>query len=496
MTTRPGPSPGARAGIPAPRPLRSLASPASQGLVAVAFAVTAGALADQLGNPLWFAALTGALLLGVVLGLQLDLRRVLETVPGVVLGLTTLVILSALWAVVLSTMAVELPYELVPLAALVAFGTDWWWVERLRPATVASGIGLVPLLGDDVAAALPFAVVWFAVAAAALWSLRGDTDRAIPTPVPLAGPSGAAPETGAGRTAAAVVASWLLAVALVAGGSLLPGLFRSPELDGGLGGAPSAVGPGSGGGGNSGPGGTIDPGGLEGDLDGDGIRDDMQDAPSRDVDGDGIPDRDIDGDGIPDVDLDGDGIPDIDRDGDGVPDDPSRGASTIPDPDGVLGPDETGLPADDANGRVTILRVVGIGLAVLLAAALIALVVRALARGRDRRQALAARPWPIRLAERLEREGARRGRSRRRDEPVTRYADVLAGDVLAHDLLAEVGTALSAALFGAAPPADATGAWAAQIVDEAVEANPAPGRLDAVRDRLRRRRADGPAEPA
>jgi len=488
VTTRPGPAQEARAGVPAPRPLRSLASPAGQGLAAVAFAVTFAGLADRLGSSLWFAALTGALLLGIVLGLQLDLRRVLETLPGLVLGLTTLIVLSVLWAVILSTLAVELPYELVPLAALVAFGTDWWWVERLRPATVASGIALVPLLGDDVAAALPYALAWFAVAAAALWVLRRDADRALPTPVPLAGTSGAAPETGAGRTVAAVVASWLVAVALVAGASLLPGLFRSPEGGGGLGVDPSAVGSGAGSGGDSSSGGAIDPGdleGLEGDLDGDGVRDDLEDAPSRDVDGDGIPDRDIDGDGIPDVDLDGDGVPDIDRDGDGVPD--TGSATSVPPTvadDGSAGDQGSGA-AEPTDGS-TLLKVLGVAIGVLLAAALIALAVRAVVQERARRLALAARPWPIRLAERLEREGSHRGRSRRRDEPVATYVGALGVTVLPHDDLATVGSTLSAGLFGPVPLPEGDAVWAVQVVDDAVAANPVRTWRDAVRERLRR----------
>ncbi|HEX7136047.1 MAG TPA: hypothetical protein VF228_25935 [Iamia sp.] len=487
MTTRPV-GPVGPAGVAAPAPLRSLASPASQALVVGAFLVAFAALAVRMDSALWFAAPAGALLLGVVLGLQLDLRRWFAPVPGLVVALATLVGLSVLWAIALGWLAVEVPYALVPLAALVAFGADWWWVERLRPATVASGAVLVLLLRGDVAATLPLALPWFAVAAAALWSLRRDALQAVPTPVPLGGSATPEPDPGAARTAVAVAASWLVAGVVVALVSLIPLWFDSPDTRGRLGAEPTfdSPGPGSGGGGS---GGGSAGGGPSGDLDGDGFTDAID---GRDVDGDGIPDRDIDGDGVPDADLDGDGIPDIDADGDGVPDD--TGSGSVPDP-GEAGtvPDGTGDGSTDGRGAggsgrgEAVLRLVGLVVVALLVAGLVALAVRAIARELARRRALAARPWAVRLAERLEHEGARRGRARRRDEPVTRYAAVLAVDVLPHERLADVGDALSAALFGARAPSEATGVWAAGIVDEAVEANPVPTWWDGLRDRLRRR---------
>jgi hypothetical protein len=282
------------------------------------------------------------------------------------------------------------------------------------------------------------------------------------------------------------VASWLVAVALVVLGSLLPGLIDSPETSGRLGGDPSALGSGSGTGGNGGPGGAIDPDtGPEGDLDGNGIRDDLEDAPSRDIDGDGIPDRDIDGDGILDVDLDGDGIPDIDRDGDGVPDTGSVTSVPPTAADGSTVDQGSGAGTERTDGS-TLLKVLGVALGVLLVAALIALAVRAVVRERARRQALAARPWPIRLAERLEREGSRRGRSRRRDEPVATYVGALGVTVLPHDDLGAVGTTLSAGLFGPVPLPEGDAVWAVRVVDDAVAANPVPTWRDTARQRLRR----------
>jgi hypothetical protein len=241
---------------------------------------------------------------------------------------------------------------------------------------------------------------------------------------------------------------------------------------------------------------SVGPGGMAGggDADGDGIPDVQEGiAPGEggvDLDGDGIPDRDINGDGVPDVDLDGDGIPDIDLDGDGIPDEggedegSGRGSSEEDGVGPIADPDDGTAPGGSTSTSGDgVARVIGLLAAALIMAALVAVAVRALLRAAERRRALAARPWAIRLAERLDREGAARGRARRRDEAVSRYAAALGDDVLAHDRMGELGVALSAALFGPTPPPDATGEWATQVLDEAIAANPGPS----WRDRRRRR---------
>jgi hypothetical protein len=475
------------AGVAAPAPLLRLASPLSRTLVIAVFATTFAALAVRMESPLWFAAPTTALLVGVGLGLRLDLRRWYVTVPGLAAAMLALVLVGSLGAVAVVSLEVDLPVALVPLTALAVFGADWWWVDRLRPTAVLTGVLLVPVLANDLGAALPLAVLWFGLLAAALWSLRRDAAEALPTPVPLDGSPVPTHEPGVGRTVLAVLAAWLVAGLVVALVGLVPTWFRSPEAPGRFG-MSGSFDPGSGsvpggGSGDIGPGATVDPG--------------IQDGELRDVDGDGIPDRDIDGDGIPDVDLDGDRIPDIDANGDGIPDRDQGGAGggddggglpeagAPPAPDDTTGVDGTDL---DADGARSALRIAGIAVVVALVAVLLAALVAAVRRQLARRRALAARPWAVRLAERLEAEGARRGRARGRDEPVTRYADALAGGVLAHDHLAAVGVALSASLFGPTPAPDATGEWAGGVVDEAVAANPPPRWYDPVRDRLRRRR--------
>lgn len=476
-----GPPPG----LPAPPPHRSLASPAAQGLVALAVVIAFAGLGLRVGSTPWFALPTIALLIGVAIGVQPDARRWFTVVPGVAWALGTFVVLSVVWVLMATSAEVLLTFAPVPLISLVVFGADWAWVERLRPTVVASGLGLIPLLDESLDAALPLAFAWCVTTAAALWVLRQDAARALPAPGPLTGSPGVPAETGAGRAVAGLAASWVAAAAIVALVGLVIGSYDSPEIDGRIDGSidgrlPSDQLP-SGGPTSIGPGGS---GG--GDADGDGIPDVQEGiAPGEsgtDVDGDGIPDRDIDGDGVPDVDLDGDGIPDIDRDGDGVPDRGTEvdgpegggasddGRASTPDPDGS----DTGGASDGVVGRDDVARVIGVLAVALIVVALVAVAVRALVRLAERRRALAARPWAIRLAERLDREGADRGRARRRDEPVSRYAAALGDDVLAHDRMGDLGVALSAALFGPTAPSEATGEWARQVLDEAVAANPRP----------------------
>ncbi len=462
-------------------PLRSDASVLSQALAAGAFALVFAGLGVRMGSATWFVAPTVALLIGVVLGVGLDLRRFVAVVPGFVAALITLVGLIFFRAVATGSAEGDASLAAIPLIALVVFGTDWWWVERLRPIAVASGVGLVFVLHGELGETLPLALGWFAVVAAALWSLRRDAGRQLPTPVPLDGSPGPSVEPGVGRTAAAVAVAWLAAAGIVALASLVPLWVDSPRTAGRLSGDVPFGPPGAPGGG-SGPGGSgVDPGLGPTSLPA------IEPGEVQDVNGDGILDRDIDGDGVLDVDLDGDGIPDVDVNGDGIPDDltaPNPVDGTDPTTPGTVpdaGGGDGGSTSDVADG---VLRILGVVVVVLLAVVIVVLIARSIAQALARRRALAARPWAVRLAERIEAEGARRGRGRRRDEPVTGYVAALAGGPLAHDRMAEVGVALSAALFGPRPADGDTEAWAVGVVDEAVAANPPPS----WRDRFRAKR--------
>ncbi len=137
-----GPPPG----LPAPPPHRSPASPAAQGLVALAVVIAFAGLGLRVGSTPWFALPTIALLIGVAIGVQPDARRWFPVVPGVAWALGTFVVLSVLWVLMATSADVLLTFAPVPLIALVVFGADWAWVERLRPTVVTSGLGLIPLL--------------------------------------------------------------------------------------------------------------------------------------------------------------------------------------------------------------------------------------------------------------------------------------------------------------------------------------------------------------
>jgi hypothetical protein len=134
-------------------------------------------------------------------------------------------------------------------------------------------------------------------------------------------------------------------------------------------------------------------------------------------------------------------------------------------------------------------RLLLIALGVLVGVALVIVVVVAVRRRLARHHELAQRAWALVLVDRLEAEGAERGRRRRRNEAISHYAAALGDDALAHPRLAEVGLVISAAIFAPVPPSDASGVWAAHVIDEAVAAHPVPSRADERRDRREQKRA-------
>lgn len=245
------------------------------------------------------------------------------------------------------------------------------------------------------------------------------------------------------------------------------------------------------------------------DLDGDGRIGAGDVARGADRNGDGRVDGRDDLDGI---DRNGDGAVDddellgtLDRDGDGRID-REEALALDRDGDGRLSPSEIGeLPLSGEQGRqleeqrremeaedLTRALLVALGVVLLVAALVVAAVLirRRLARHQER----ASRAWALVLVERLEVEGSRRGRPRRRNEPITHYAAVLGDGPLANARLAEVGLLISRALFGPTPVEDAVGADAARIVDEAVAAHPLPTRAE--RRRARRAAAADDADPS
>lgn len=100
--------------------------------------------------------------------------------------------------------------------------------------------------------------------------------------------------------------------------------------------------------------------------------------------------------------------------------------------------------------------------------------------------------WAEALVTRIEDHGAAHGRPRAGDETIVAYTAALAGDVLPDPRLGLVGVALSAALFGPAPPPRGEEAQLTAVIDEVIEAHPIPNRADRRRARAE---ADGPAAP-
>lgn len=93
---------------------------------------------------------------------------------------------------------------------------------------------------------------------------------------------------------------------------------------------------------------------------------------------------------------------------------------------------------------------------------------------RRRQQAWAALPWSAQQLDRLERAGARRGRSRREWESASRYADILVQSVLPDPRLRTVASLLESDAFSGGPPSEARRLEAEELLDLIEAAHPAP----------------------
>lgn len=455
------PTPGRRpTGMPDTVPLRSPASPLTQVLAVVSVLVVVAALANAFDEALVFLLPASALVAGVVLGIGLELRASFRTLPGAVWAVATIFGLAAL-GVALAWAQVPITGDslwALPLAGLLVLGLDWAWAERTRAVAVASGVVLVPLVADESEPVLAIAVVWFGAVAATLWSARSDVHAALPRPREVPGLAGTDREPAPTGAVVGLVAAWVVAAAVVALLGLV--VFRPDPPDTSFpdGGPPFD---------------TVDPGGGQS-----GPRDSWQTGT---------------GDGSGGVGGSG-GDPGTDG-GSGVAGDPSgrgeapsggtagSGGGAFDDP----GADDGDSPLIDgdaaAGGGAAIARVLAIVAGIAVLGALLYVLGRAVNDRLARAQARAARPWELKLAERIEVEGRRRGRRRHRSETVTGYADALADGVLPDPRLSDVGRAVSAALFGPGGVDDGVGAWATTVLDEAVAAHPAPHAWDGARRR-------------
>lgn len=113
-----------------------------------------------------------------------------------------------------------------------------------------------------------------------------------------------------------------------------------------------------------------------------------------------------------------------------------------------------------------------ITLAALLCALVMVVATSAILRVGEHTAALRARAWPVRVLDRLTREGQRRGCPRQGSESVEEFTRQLSKAVLPDPHLPSVGTALSFAFFGRDPVPDEVGAWVEKRVDAAIESHP------------------------
>ncbi|QXC59215.1 hypothetical protein KSP35_12425 [Aquihabitans sp. G128] len=128
-----------------------------------------------------------ALAVGILVGLSTRLGALAERVPGLLLALMAVVLVTVLLGVAASS-GIVVPPAAVPLAGLAVLGLDWRLVARLRLVPFLSGLVVVVVVGTrtDETWAYPAAVVWFALAIGALWLLENDRRRSLDRPEPLA----------------------------------------------------------------------------------------------------------------------------------------------------------------------------------------------------------------------------------------------------------------------------------------------------------------------
>jgi hypothetical protein len=475
-----------------------------------------------------FFAIVGALGAGAILSNVTPIGKVFTNVSGVIVSLCAVLVTLVLGAFSDRLLAEDPWLALWAVAALV-LGLDWCFAPRLRARVVFSGVIVIPLVGADEQWAYPGAVAWFIGAIATLWLLERDVRRAATRPVPLV-------PTPRRRTRPAEFAG-PAAVALLAGLAatfLIADVTCAPRRTIPLTGADSsrrASGP------DWSPGGLLrldvrsgsylpdpgapgripvpDPGGVPVERDERGravIR--QPDGSTRTYDRDALG-RDrvtVDGeDGrrtfVYDENGNGLRITEYDEQGEVVqeyvydPDLGGSGGGGGSDTEGAAGAaggersptptTETGDPHDEpSTARSWGWWLLALGVIAVAAAVMVAALV-----SRARRAGPAERPrtWAARLADRLDEEGRRRGRSRATGETVVGHADALADGPLPDDRLRNVGSIVSAALFGRTTPPEDTRAWAESVVDDASASHPPPSRRVRRRRHTRRRSVLPPA---
>ncbi|HEY5155001.1 MAG TPA: hypothetical protein VIJ47_09730 [Acidimicrobiales bacterium] len=372
-----------------------------------------------------------ALAVGIAVGLTTGLARRFVGVAGWVAATCTVAV-SAVVISMLGFRGITVPRELSVVLGLFVLGLDWLFVRRLRAAAVLSGVFMVPLVAGHESWAVGAALVWFGGALATFWLLERDARAAVPRP---ANPSGSVAREDDPR--AVDLLSLLVPALLIGAAAAL--LLGHPSCSGTTptAGRSSSV---------TAPGGAR-PGGATGSDGG------------------------------------------VGSSGQSLPGGPGRGSGnssgSSAHPGGSTTAPAATPPAPGRSPNWTLLALVA-----LLAVA-VALVVGLVGWWLLRGAPVASRSWAETMADRLDREGARRGRPRRRDETVVSYSAALGSSVLADPRLGTIGQVVSSALFGPAEPTAGARAWTEAAVTEIVAAHPPPRRRDHRPGRAHRGRRPG-----
>ncbi|WP_426571140.1 hypothetical protein [Aquihabitans sp. McL0605] len=470
-------------------------------------------------QPSWGVVAAVVLGAAVAVAVAADLIRPYGRFAGLVVGTLATMALALLLAFVSAPAST---WTVVPLAGLFIAGLDWRVVRRLLVAPFLAGLLVLVGVAHREAWTYPTALAWLVLAFAACASLEADRRAAQPK-VAAVSPGPVAPDIRSGDLITTIL--FALAIALVAALVLSVPSCRhpSPGSSSGFGsslgsGSGSSSGPGSGRGHYDGNGQWIPDSGRRYVPDAGGqylVPDDGsgQGQPSgvpsptllpkgttpgrgdtyQTPDGSTLTtERRPDGTGRITVHHDGQAdrtfvyrdlpegttaIDELDADGNVV-------RTYVYDPNGKYAdqtsgatpasPEQQQKQAQDhslhVNGRAI--------LAVILGLALIAGIVALVRRHLRRPPPPPAPPWALQLARDLEHEGARRGRPRRRSEPLAAYAAALSDTALPDERIARVGAIVSTALFAAHEPAAIDREWAIATLTQVVDAHPPPTRAE------------------
>lgn len=453
-TPPPAPQPTMRA---VKRAMRAANLPPASRLgqfAAYAQIVLAAALASAWLERPALVAVTAVTLGGaIVIGEASGLSARFENVSGVLVAFAAIAVLFVAHAVTDARLLGDEPWLAFLVMALVPIGLDWRFAPRLRARVVASGVVVVPLVGAQTGWSLAGAVVWFLAALVTLALLQRDVELAVLRPARTEHPpprerryADIARTAAIGLVVGAAAALLLGDLSCTSPTSQAP--FGASDVLGGSDSRPLPLPPTEG----AQPGDPVDPPSVIVEHDGETVTLQRSDGTSTVYEFDGERGQIH----VTELDEDGTIVDEYSIDGEDIEVEPGGGAvAPIPD-------DE-----DEAPWRGWIAAVA----AAIAIAAAVAIGWWWWRRGRDGPHA--PNDWAHRMADRLSREGARRGRARRPGETVATHARALADGPLPDERLVTVSQMVSAALFGRRAPDASEQTWADAAVDDATTQHPA-----------------------